>query len=57
LLLVGIALLAGALLALWLGRRGVVPLLSESYAISSAFAVVVAFSLLLGLGLTVVHLF
>lgn len=56
-LLAGIALLAGAILALWLGHRGRLPLLTESYAVGSAFAVVVAFSLLLGLGLTVVHLF
>jgi hypothetical protein len=55
-LLTGVAVLASGIVALWLGLRGYIPLLAESYAASAAFSVVVAFSLMFGLGLTLVHL-
>ena len=56
-LLIGLAVLASGLVALWLGLRGFFPMLTRSYAASAAFSVVVAFSLMFGLGLTLVNLF
>lgn len=56
-LLIGLAVLASGLVALWLGLRGFFPMLTRSYAASAAFSVVVAFALMFGLGLTLVNLF
>jgi hypothetical protein len=56
-LLIGVAVLSSGIVALWLGLRGYIPLLTKSYAASAAFSVVIAFSLMFGLGLTLVNLF